>query len=106
MHRKKFKNFFKYDEISFAFSAKVLYNRTVQFLRSWRNWQTRTVQVRVGDHGGSNPFDRTIMKETSFWVSLLLCIQAKEFEHQKGERILLPAYVLTLYELPSIIYTI
>ena len=106
MHRKKFKNFFKYDEISFAFSAKVLYNRTVQFLRSWRNWQTRTVQVRVGDHGGSNPFDRTIAKETSFRVSLLLCIQAKEFEHQKGERILLPAYVLTLYELPSIIYTI
>ncbi len=28
-------------------------------MRSWRNWQTRTVQVRVGDHGGSNPFDRT-----------------------------------------------
>ena len=31
----------------------------VQNMRSWRNWQTRTVQVRVGDHGGSNPFDRT-----------------------------------------------
>ena len=30
------------------------------YLRSWRNWQTRTVQVRVGDHGGSNPLDRTI----------------------------------------------
>ena len=28
-------------------------------MRSWRNWQTRTVQVRVGDHGGSNPLDRT-----------------------------------------------
>ena len=34
-------------------------------MRSWRNWQTRTVQVRVGDHGGSNPFDRTITKQTS-----------------------------------------
>ena len=49
-------------------------------MRSWRNWQTRTVQVRVGDHGGSNPFDRTIMKETSFWVSLLLCIQSGRLE--------------------------
>ena len=45
-------------------------------MRSWRNWQTRTVQVRVGDHGGSNPFDRTIAKETSFRVSLLLYIQS------------------------------
>ena len=34
-------------------------------MRSWRNWQTRTVQVRVGDHGGTNPFDRTITKQTS-----------------------------------------
>ena len=29
------------------------------FLRIWRNWQTRTVQVRVSNHGGSNPFIRT-----------------------------------------------
>ena len=29
------------------------------FLRIWRNWQTRTVQVRVRNHGGSNPFIRT-----------------------------------------------
>ena len=32
------------------------------YMRSWRNWQTRTVQVRVGDHGGSNPLDRTKSK--------------------------------------------
>ncbi len=31
-------------------------------MRSWRNWQTRTVQVRVGNRGGSNPLDRTRMK--------------------------------------------
>ena len=34
-------------------------------MRSWRNWQTRTVQVRVGDHGGSNPFDRTTSQQTT-----------------------------------------
>ena len=34
-------------------------------MRSWRNWQTRTVQVRVGDHGGSNPFDRTKTRQAS-----------------------------------------
>ena len=28
-------------------------------MRLWRNWQTRTVQVRVGNHEGSNPFSRT-----------------------------------------------
>ena len=33
--------------------------------RSWRNWQTRTVQVRVGNHGGSNPFDRTTSQQTT-----------------------------------------
>ena len=33
-------------------------------MRSWRNWQTRTVQVRVGNRGGSNPLDRTKMKTT------------------------------------------
>ena len=32
-------------------------------MRSWRNWQTRTVQVRVGNRGGSNPLDRTIFLE-------------------------------------------
>ena len=39
-------------------------------MRSWRNWQTRTVQVRVGDHGGSNPFDRTKQKDTRLSVLL------------------------------------
>ena len=34
-------------------------------MRSWRDWQTRTVQVRVGDHGGSNPFDRTKTRQAS-----------------------------------------
>ncbi len=32
-------------------------------MRFWRNWQTRTVQVRVGNHGGSNPLNRTIRKQ-------------------------------------------
>ena len=33
-------------------------------MRSWRNWQTRTVQVRVRHtHGGSTPLDRTTVKE-------------------------------------------
>ena len=54
-------------------------------MRSWRNWQTRTVQVRVGDHGGSNPFDRTITKETSFRVSLLLYIQSGGFEPERAQ---------------------
>ena len=54
-------------------------------MRSWRNWQTRTVQVRVGDHGGSNPFDRTITKETSFGASLLLYIQSGGFEPERAQ---------------------
>ena len=44
-------------------------------MRSWRNWQTRTVQVRVGDHGGSNPFDRTKTKRHPFWMSF--CFHTK-----------------------------
>ncbi len=94
MHRKKFKIFLKYNKISFAFFAGVLYNRTVQFLRSWRNWQTRTVQVRVGDHGGSNPFDRTIAKETSFRVSLLLCKQNLAFHAKIIKLMIRPAYMI------------
>ena len=47
----------------------------VQNMRSWRNWQTRTVQVRVGDHGGSNPFDRTKTKRHPFWMSF--CFHTK-----------------------------
>ena len=44
-----------------AFADNLCDNGTVgTSLRSWRNWQTRTVQVRVGNHGGSNPLDRTI----------------------------------------------
>ena len=26
----------------------------------WRNWQTRKIQVLVGDHAGSSPVIRTI----------------------------------------------
>ena len=29
-------------------------------MRGWRNRQTRTFEVRVGNHGGSNPLPRTI----------------------------------------------
>lgn len=29
-------------------------------VRLWRNWQTRTVEGRVGDRAGSNPVSRTI----------------------------------------------
>ena len=36
-----------------------------QNMRSWRNWQTRTVQVRVGNRGGSNPLDRTRKKQSA-----------------------------------------
>ena len=36
-------------------------------MRSWRNWQTRTVQVRVGNRGGSNPLDRTNKKQTGLY---------------------------------------
>ncbi len=32
------------------------------FRRSWRNWQTRTFEGRMGDHSGSSPDDRTILK--------------------------------------------
>ena len=28
-------------------------------MRGWRNWQTRTFEVRVGNLEGSNPFPRT-----------------------------------------------
>ena len=28
-------------------------------MRSWRNWQTRTFEGRVGNHPGSSPGDRT-----------------------------------------------
>lgn len=28
-------------------------------MRSWRNWQTRTFEGRVGNHVGSSPTDRT-----------------------------------------------
>ena len=57
-------------------------------MRSWRNWQTRTVQVRVGDHGGSNPFDRTITKQTSVRASVLLCIQSRGFEPETSLKII------------------
>ena len=46
-------------------------------MRLWRNWQTRTVQVRVGNHGGSNPFNRT-RKES---------IRAPFFVHPAGKGI-------------------
>ena len=29
------------------------------YMRGWRNRQTRTFEVRVGNHGGSNPLPRT-----------------------------------------------
>ena len=28
-------------------------------MRMWRNWQTRKIQVLVGDHAGSSPVIRT-----------------------------------------------
>ena len=37
-----------------------LYNNLCD-TRSWRNWQTRTFEGRVGDRMGSSPIDRTIM---------------------------------------------
>ena len=42
-------------------------------MRSWRNWQTRTVQVRVGNRGGSNPLDRTKIKMTGSPVIFFMC---------------------------------
>ena len=44
-------------------------------MRSWRNWQTRTVQVRVGNRGGSNPLDRTKSKTTSFGWSFYFFVR-------------------------------
>ena len=32
-------------------------------MRMWRNWQTRKIQVLVGDHAGSSPVIRTIYAE-------------------------------------------
>ena len=48
-------------------------------MRSWRNWQTRTVQVRVGNHGGSNPFDRTKKMSTPLGV-LIFLVPIRGFE--------------------------
>ncbi len=34
----------------------------------WRNWQTRMIQVHVGNHAGSSPVIRTnIAKTTAFF---------------------------------------
>ncbi len=33
--------------------------KTAADMRGWRNWQTRTFEVRVGNLGGSNPLPRT-----------------------------------------------
>ncbi len=37
-------------------------------MREWRNRQTRTFKVRVGDHTGSSPVSRTIKEKVSTLV--------------------------------------
>ncbi len=44
------------------------------FMRGWRNWQTRTFKVRVGDHTGSIPVLRT--RPVILWPVLLFVIPA------------------------------
>ena len=34
-------------------------------VRLWRNWQTRTVEGRMGNRAGSNPVSRTIFFKTT-----------------------------------------
>ena len=41
-------------------------------MREWRNRQTRSFKVRVGDHTGSSPVSRTI-KNKGINVSWYLC---------------------------------
>ena len=57
--------------------SDVAVNDTQLHMRLWRNWQTRTVQVRVGNHGGSNPFNRTIKKDNAFRHCLFLILRLK-----------------------------
>ena len=44
------------------FGARRTTGCAARVMRGWRNWQTRTFEVRVGNLEGSNPFPRT--KET------------------------------------------
>lgn len=37
---------------------------TKHYLRMWRNWQTRMIQVHVGNHAGSSPVIRTSLAAT------------------------------------------
>ncbi len=47
-------------------------------MREWRNRQTRTFKVRVGDHTGSSPVSRTIKQRASTEVGALLFYTKKE----------------------------
>ena len=47
----------KTDKKIVAQSWKMRNNSNVK--RMWRNWQTRMIQVHVGDHAGSSPVIRT-----------------------------------------------
>ena len=39
----------------------------------WRNWQTRKIQVLVGDHAGSSPVIRTkIYKDLQKYLQILV----------------------------------
>ena len=55
-----------------------------QNMRSWRNWQTRTVQVRVGNRGGSNPLDRTKKIEQVQTCSIFYCDTNLGIRTRKG----------------------
>lgn len=68
-------------------SLKKALNRLKQLnMRLWRNWQTRTVQVRVmNSHEGSNPSNRTNGKSRNHLVSGF-CIIIFSYESLPDDR--------------------
>ena len=49
----------------------------------WRNWQTRKIQVLVGDHAGSSPVIRTMLGRQKRYLALKPRCQ-RGFRHLKG----------------------
>ena len=49
----------------------------------WRNWQTRKIQVLVGDHAGSSPVIRTkIYKDLQKYLQILVFLYCYMYNYK------------------------
>ena len=63
-------------------------------MRMWRNWQTRMIQVHVGNHAGSSPVIRTKIQEVGrgrwffdlFFMSTAMFCSGTRAKYSQGQR--------------------